>query len=253
MGLVRRILFQHRQGRAIVCSFASEALKITLTVSSCSVYLESLCDKLCDYLRPRILHEPKLDTLCELCTIIQALMSLDPGHPSDADGDEQDGISAMDPLTPPATHSTHNPFFSAPSTSTPTNPTKSFGEAQQQYHQSLGHLQFSRLLQGILQDAQTRLVFRSQAIIQSEVMHYQPSDADLDYPNKLKGTNRQMSLWPASLDEHEEDREGSSLRLPDSDIQDTWYPTLRKTLWVLTRLHTYVKVGRLAVMLWSYY
>ena len=30
--------------------------------------------------------------------------------------------------------------------------------------------------------------------------------------------------------------------LPSLDKQDTWYPTLRKTVWVLSQLHDFVKV-----------
>ena len=31
-------------------------------------------------------------------------------------------------------------------------------------------------------------------------------------------------------------------KLPSLDRQDTWYPTLRKTVWVLSQLHDFVKV-----------
>uniref|UniRef100_A0A0W0EWH0 Putative cis-golgi transport vesicle tethering complex subunit n=1 Tax=Moniliophthora roreri TaxID=221103 RepID=A0A0W0EWH0_MONRR len=36
--------------------------------------LETLCDYLYDNLRPRILHEPRLTALCEVCTALQVLM-----------------------------------------------------------------------------------------------------------------------------------------------------------------------------------
>ncbi|THH08771.1 hypothetical protein EW146_g8889 [Bondarzewia mesenterica] len=55
-------------------------------------YLENLCDYLYDDLRPRILHEPRLTALCEVCTVLQALMVLDiptlDGASSDSDDDE---------------------------------------------------------------------------------------------------------------------------------------------------------------------
>lgn len=31
-------------------------------------------------------------------------------------------------------------------------------------------------------------------------------------------------------------------RLPSLDKQDTWFPTLQKTVWVLSQLHDFVKV-----------
>ncbi|KAH9444839.1 hypothetical protein Pst134EB_025098 [Puccinia striiformis f. sp. tritici] len=41
------------------------------------VYLESLCNYLYNLLRPQILHEQKLDLLCDLATILNALTAMD--------------------------------------------------------------------------------------------------------------------------------------------------------------------------------
>lgn len=38
----------------------------------------------------------------------------------------------------------------------------------------------------VLQDAQTRLVFRAQAILQADVQYYAAKEGDLDYPAKLE-------------------------------------------------------------------
>jgi hypothetical protein len=51
----------------------------------------------------------------------------------------------------------------------------------------LGRLHISHLLQMVLQDAQTRLFFKAQAVIQSEVRYYVPKAEDLAYPEKLVG------------------------------------------------------------------
>ena len=32
-------------------------------------------------------------------------------------------------------------------------------------------------------------------------------------------------------------------QLPSLDKQETWFPTLRKTIWVLSQLHDFVNVG----------
>lgn len=42
------------------------------------------------------------------------------------------------------------------------------------------------LLRMVLQDAQTRLVFRAQAMLVQEVEYYVVKDGDLDYPEKLE-------------------------------------------------------------------
>ena len=109
-----------------------------------SPYLETLCDYLYDDLRPRILHEPRLTVLCEVCTVLQALMVLD--EPLDDEVDE-DGRK----------------------------------------NDELGRLHIRQLLQIVLQDAQTRLFFKAQAVIQSEIRYYVATAQDLAYPEKLVG------------------------------------------------------------------
>lgn len=59
----------------------------------------------------------------------------------------------------------------------------------------LGRLHTEVLLKMVLQDAQTRLVFRAQALIQADVQYYAPKDGDLNYPEKL-GTGKSRSLEP---------------------------------------------------------
>jgi len=53
----------------------------------------------------------------------------------------------------------------------------------------LGRLHISRLLQMVLQDAQTRLFFKAQSIIQAEIRYYVPKPGDLTYPDKLVGAS----------------------------------------------------------------
>ena len=109
-----------------------------------SQYLETLCDYLYDDLRPRILHEPRLTVLCEVCTVLQALMVLD--QPLDDETEEN-------------------------------------GKKDNEF----GRLHIRQLLQMVLQDAQTRLFFKAQAVIQSEIRYYAPTAQDLAYPDKLVG------------------------------------------------------------------
>ena len=125
-----------------------------------STYLENLCDYLYDDLRPRILHEPRLTALCEVCTVLHALMVLDvPSLPSPTasnDNDEEDN----DELT---------------------------FDFDKPREKGLGRLHISQLLQMVLQDAQTRLFFKAQSVIQSDVRYYVPKGDDIAYPDKLIG------------------------------------------------------------------
>lgn len=136
-----------------------------------SQYLEKLCDILYDDLRPRILHEPRLTALCEVCTVLQALMVLDSSAfttsptptPTDSDVSDDDDELTID-----------------------------LDSAKQQQDRGrgkgrLGRLHISRLLQMVLQDAQTRLFFKAQAMIQSEVRYYVPKPEDLKWPELLVG------------------------------------------------------------------
>ena len=147
-----------------------------------------------------------------------------------------------------ALHSTHStprssyfPRQSVPLlTSTPTRTSPNARDVR-----PLSNLKFSRLLLPILQDAQTRMVFRAQAIIQNEVLHYTSTPSDLDYPAKLSDSKR-LSLWLSPENQKTWADRGGALenRLPPKEInQDSWYPSLQKTLRVLSKLHTRVNVS----------
>ncbi|KAH8107660.1 Sec34-domain-containing protein [Cristinia sonorae] len=167
-------------------------------------YLENLCDYLYDDLRPRILHEPRLTALCEVCTVLQALMVLDVPV-ADLSEDEDDDELVM--------------------------------ELDKPKKKGLKTLHISHLLQMVLQDAQTKLFFKAQSVIQSEIRYYAPKADDLAYPEKLVAARK-----PVSGTEIREKESFSQLfRFKSLDKQDTWYPTLRKTVWVLSQLHDFVK------------
>ncbi|KAJ7837718.1 Sec34-like family-domain-containing protein [Mycena leptocephala] len=140
-------------------------------------YLENLCDYLYDDLRP---------PLCEVCTVLQALMILDVATLADASDDDE----------------------------TPAN----------ELSKGLGQLHISHLLEMVLQDAQTRLFFKAQS-------------EDLAYPDKLVG-GRAPGGGP--LQSKEKESFSQLFRLPTLDKQETWFPTLQKTVWVLAQLHDFV-------------
>ncbi|KAJ7252598.1 Sec34-like family-domain-containing protein [Mycena rebaudengoi] len=171
-------------------------------------YLENLCDYLYDDLRPRILHEPRLTALCEVCTVLQALMVLDVSVlPDSSSGDEDEELSV----------DLDNP-----------KPKK----------KGLGRLHISHLLEMVLQDAQTRLFFKAQSVIQSDIRYYAPKLDDLAYPDKLLGPRGPTG--GVLLESKEKESFSQLFRLPTMDKQETWFPTLQKTVWVLAQLHDFV-------------
>ena len=46
----------------------------------------------------------------------------------------------------------------------------------------------------VLQDAQTRLFFKAQSVIQSDIRYYQPKPDDLAYPDKLVSKYAQTEI-----------------------------------------------------------
>ncbi len=179
-------------------------------------FLESVCEPLFDHLRPRIIHETQLLKLCELCTLLQTRYM----H----DQDEE-----AEPL-----------------------------EANQ--------LDFSTLIQPALEDAQTRLVFRTQAILRDEIERYKPKKEELDYPAR----NRLVTLSGTKSQRPPASRRKSSVAEPTTPMPKTpmvveegdspngrwnfdteaafegWYPTLRKAIWLLSRIYRLVNVRTIA-------
>ena len=59
--------------------------------------------------------------------------------------------------------------------------------AQKRPHGVGKSLHISHLLQMVLQDAQTRLFFKAQAVVQSDVRYYIPKPEDLKWPDVILG------------------------------------------------------------------
>jgi hypothetical protein len=179
-------------------------------------FLESICEPLYDHLRPRIIHENKLVKLCELCTLLQTRYMHD-------QEDDQDPIDAS-------------------------------------------QLDFTPLIQSALEDAQTRLVFRTQAILRDEIENYRPKPTDLDYPARnqtipLSGTKSRepatqgrkysattptepVPKTPRIVEEDGDMEEKDSRWGFNTDaVFQGWYPTLRKAIWLLSKIYRLVNVG----------
>ena len=181
-------------------------------------FLESVCEPLYDQLRPRIIHETQLLKLCELCTLLQTRYM----HDQDEDAE----------------------------------PLESY------------QFDFSLLIQPALEDAQTRLVFRTQAILRDEIERYKPKKEDLDYPAR----NRRVSLSGTKSQRPPNSSRKSSAAEPTTPMPKTpvvveegdspngrwnfdteaafegWYPTLRKAIWLLSRIYRLVNVSSLSAV-----
>ncbi|KAL8725391.1 MAG: hypothetical protein Q9181_006433, partial [Wetmoreana brouardii] len=170
-------------------------------------FLESACEPLYDHLRPRIIHEVEILKLCELCTLLQTRYMHDQEDDEPLDANELD---------------------------------------------------FSVLIQPALEDAQTRLVFRTQAILRDEIERYKPKPDVLDYPANnhkvsLSGTKSRRPRRQGSIAEPTTPMPKTPMIVEQGDLSpngqwdfDTqaafqgWYPTLRKAIWLLSRIYRLV-------------
>ena len=173
-------------------------------------YLEAVCEPLYDYLRPRIIHEGQLIKLCELCTLLQTRYFKD-----------QD-----DEMEPVDSH----------------------------------EFNFSPLIRPALEDAQTRLVFRAQAILRDDIENFKPKPADLELPLRkghssgqnvnsngpaLSGRKRAQSesLPKDPVIVEEGDPYNDRYAIDYQTSHQGWYPTLRRAMWLLSRIYRLVNVG----------
>ncbi|KAJ5887953.1 hypothetical protein N7495_007994 [Penicillium taxi] len=171
-------------------------------------FLETICEPLYDHLRPRIIHETDIVSLCQLCTLLQTRYFVDPE-------DESEQTDAA-------------------------------------------HLDFSTLIQPALQDVQTRLVFRAQAVLRDEIEQYKPRPEDIDYPmhshqvslnvTDTRITSQKNTTTESTVDSTKTAKEGDEVTQEkdvkwDFETQTVlkgWYPTLRKAIWLLSRIYRLV-------------
>lgn len=177
-------------------------------------FLEAMCEPLYDHLRPRTIHETQILKLCELCTLIQTQYM-------EEDEDDEESVDA-------------------------------------------NKLDFSILVHPALQDAQNRLVFLSLAILRDDIERYKPKPEDLDYPAKNKkivgpgGKSNQPALsgkrqpksevpptplLPKTPTVVEEDDPDARWNYNTEAAFKDWYPTLRKAIWLLSKIYRLVHVG----------
>lgn len=182
-------------------------------------FLESMCEPLYDHLRPRTIHETQILKLCELCTLIQTRYMEE-----EEEEEEEEEVAVVE----------------------------------------TSKLEFTALVHPALQDTQNRLVFLSLNVLRDEIERYKPKPEDLDYPAKnkkqavsgaksnqpvLSGRKApkseapptpQMPKTPMVVEEDDPDARWSFNT--ETAFKD-WYPTLRKAIWLLSKIYRLVHVS----------
>ena len=139
-------------------------------------------------------------------------------------------------------------------------------EEEEPEDENANELDFTILVRTALEDAQTRLVFITLAILRDEIERYKPKPGDLNYPPKKKSTplsgskskgpilsGRKESMKNASDDtEHQKAVSGNREVTNGTDenwneeLQGSlqgWYPTLKKAIWLLSKIYRLVNVS----------
>ncbi|KAJ3642789.1 hypothetical protein Zmor_025544 [Zophobas morio] len=117
-------------------------------------------------------------------------------------------------------------------------------------------LKYVEVIRQLLQDVEERLVFRTNIFFQHDLLSYNPSPGDLAYPEKLE----QMENITLELQEVRTDSRASVVSLESqevasinssnqfaqfrsytgnspADLHGMWYPTVKRTLVILSRLY----------------
>ena len=176
-------------------------------------FLESLCEPLYDQLRPRIIRETNLVKLCDLCTLLQTR------YLHDQDDESETAIT--------------------------------------------NQLDFSILVQPALEDTQTRLVFRTLATLQDGIENFKPKAQDLEpplpkqvhvqartvkrikeyvipkeeiFPPMTRTTSPEQVIEVVTGDLK------SGFDSHEGLVLENCYPTLRKAIWLLSRIYRLVNV-----------
>lgn len=178
-------------------------------------FLEAVCDPMYDYLRPRIIRETQLPSLCELCTLLQVRYM-----------EENEDESEL-------------------------------SETNQ--------LDFTVIIRPALEDAQTRLVFLTLAVLRDDIERFKPKPEDLNYPARNRnvplsgrrpktpalsgrkastnGTEEPPPKPPTIVEEDGADAIELKWKYESSGSFRGWYPTLKKAIWILSKIYRLVNVS----------
>lgn len=109
-------------------------------------------------------------------------------------------------------------------------------------------LDFGHLVQTIMDDTQSQITMRAHVIVRNEIEHFSPKPDDLDYPAKCQAA-RQASISKSTKDltvrpksPRVVDRDGLVEMFDTEAMFAGWYPTLRKCVWLLSKICRLVNV-----------
>ncbi|KAL3120365.1 hypothetical protein niasHT_001178 [Heterodera trifolii] len=204
-------------------------------------FIEGLCRVLYDTLRPLVVHNPHLETLAQLCTLLKVEMI-----------DER--CAAL-----PSSHpNAFPPPFSA------TSPTEAIAENVNNMATEMSNSRagFARVMSELVADIVERIVYRTSLFAQSDILEYNAAPGDLVYPERLmmmrdinqgrretSAVSTGSEVLPTSTISEDKKptldaplpAQKSVQQNPSStspiDQHCLWYPTVRRTVMCLSKLY----------------
>ncbi|CDR37669.1 CYFA0S01e14576g1_1 [Cyberlindnera fabianii] len=175
-----------------------------------STWFQQLSEPLYDTLRNSILREQSLNSLCELATLLDKYY-------------EYDEENAFE----------HDAILNTASTSTP--------------HPDFTQIDLGTVFEPILQDVQSRLVFRAQAYAQEKIVKYVPTPRDFQISHR-RSITRNASVASTASDSPSTPLDDDTSLIMESSAAATaksegWYPPLSKGVALLSKIYQLVSSG----------
>ncbi|VDM39807.1 unnamed protein product [Toxocara canis] len=190
-----------------------------VSLTSFDDFIESFCRLFYDVLRPIIVHNPHLETLTELSTILKMI-------------EERCGLM-MSVLNPQSVVDPSS--VSADFEGNMLNPRSGF----------------VRVMRELVLDIAERIFYRAVLYAENEIANYQPSPGDLAYPEKLVMMNniaKELSNKVGIFTRHfiklaSETATSTAVATCAVDLNCLWYPTVRRTVICLSKLYNCLYPG----------
>lgn len=168
-------------------------------------FSEQMCRTLYDMLRPRIVHNPHLETLAELCTMIKiemienrcSLQMVASILGDDASNDQN--VSGLNPRAG-----------------------------------------FVSVMSELVGDIAERIVYRAGMYAQNDIAAYRPAAGDIAYPQMLQMIRK---IENEQKEQQEKEPEEGSAPATAIDQHCLWYPTVRRTVMCLSKIFPCLDIG----------
>ena len=173
-------------------------------------WLADICSSLYDTIRQRVIRETDINMLCELTSLLlsykeedqeEEFEDMDSVNQNSSDGEVEENNDLQEPLT----------------------------------------IHFFDLFKPVLQDVQSRLLFRVQAYVDQEIVRHVPKEQDIYGLSHRRGTHRKTSSISTDPSKPQSSEADSITREYDPEnLFKEWYPPMRKAIAMLSQIYQLV-------------